>query len=73
MPGFLLSLLVVGCGWTPPADDSEASPDSEPDSEQATLYTEIAGRTAKEQALLNHQRTHTADKHKEFFSAIPAH
>ncbi len=69
----ILGSLPLDMAVSPNADRGQPISMAEPDSEQATLYAEIAGRTAKEQALLNHQRTHTADKHKEFFSAIPAH
>ncbi len=69
----LLSSLPLDMAVSPNADRGQPVATAEDAAEQAALYAEMAGRVAKAQAVLNHRRTHTADKHKDFFSAIPAH
>ncbi len=69
----LLGSLPLDMAVSPNADRGQPIATADGASEQSSLYADIAGRVAKTQAVLNHRRTHTSDKHKEFFSAIPSH
>lgn len=67
----LLGSLPLDMQVSPNADQGMPIVVAEPQGEQARTYAAIAGRIARAQALLNHQRSATASKHADFFSAVP--
>ncbi len=66
----LLGSLPLDMAVAPSADRGTPIAIAEPDSEQARLYREIAGRVAKRQAAINHQRVKPSG-HDAFFANAP--
>ena len=69
----LLGSLPLDMAVSPNADRGQPIATAEANSEQAQLWAGIAGRVAKRQAVLNHQRSGAIDQHKDFFAAVPEH
>lgn len=69
----LLGSLPLDMAVSPNADRGQPIATAEDADEQVGLWKDIAGRVAKQQAVLNHRRSGSADQHKDFFAAVPEH